>query len=146
MGVYSERAAPTLPAPEGEAGACPRAPDDSPEAPPPLWEGRKPPQTKHQVHPETPPASPALLRGGKKKKKKSQDAKLPKKFPRVGKSAAQKKQSLKGEKTSYDLCKYSSTNCTHCVANQKAQMSQVMSLVQLTPTPSTSGVGVSIDR
>ena len=38
MGVYSEQAAPTTPAPEGEgeAGACPRAPDDSLEAPPPL--------------------------------------------------------------------------------------------------------------
>ena len=35
-GVYSERAAPTPPAPEGEAEARPRAPDDSPEAPPPL--------------------------------------------------------------------------------------------------------------
>ena len=37
-GVYSERAAPTSPAPEGEgeAGARPRAPDDSLEAPPPL--------------------------------------------------------------------------------------------------------------
>ena len=37
-GVYSERTAPTPPAPEGEgeAGARPRAPDDSPEAPPPL--------------------------------------------------------------------------------------------------------------
>ena len=36
--AYSERAAPTLPAPEGEeeAGARPRAPDKSPEEPPPL--------------------------------------------------------------------------------------------------------------
>ena len=66
-------------------------------------EERKPPQTKHQVHPETPPASPALLRGGKKKKKKSQEAKLPKKFSLVGKSAAQKEQSLKVENTSYAL-------------------------------------------
>ena len=36
--AYSERAAPTSPAPEGEGeeGARPRAPDNSPEAPPPL--------------------------------------------------------------------------------------------------------------
>ena len=36
--AYSERAAPTSPAPEGEGeeGARPRAPDKSPEAPPPL--------------------------------------------------------------------------------------------------------------
>ena len=93
MGVYSERAVPTSPAPkgegEGEAGARPRAPDKSLEVPPPLAldldraGGEEAPQTKHQVHPETPPTSPALLRGGKKKKKKkSQEAKLPKKFPR----------------------------------------------------------------
>ena len=88
--AYSERAAPTSPAPEGEGeeGARPRAPDNSPEDRHPSRsteierEGRKPPQTKHQAHPETPPASPALRRGGKKKKKKYQEAKLPKKFPR----------------------------------------------------------------
>ena len=91
-----------------EKGKRERAPDDSLEAPPPLTldldraGGEEAPQTKHQVHPETPPASPALLRGGKKKKK-SQEAKLPKKFPREGKSEAQKEQSLKGEKTSYAL-------------------------------------------
>ena len=53
------------------------------------------------MHPETPPSSPAHLRGGKKKKKKTQEAKLPKKFPRKGKSKAQKEQSLKGEKMYY---------------------------------------------
>ena len=106
--AYSERAAPTSPAPkgEGEAGERPRAPDQShrhPYRPTEIErEGRKPPQTKHQVHPETPPASPALPRGGKKKKK-YQEAKLPKKFPSEGKSAAQKEQSLKGEKTSYAM-------------------------------------------
>ena len=95
MGVYSERAAPTSPAPEGEgeAGARPgRQPRGTPTPlarPRSSGGGGSPPQTKHQVHPETPPASPALLRGGKKKKKKPQDAKLPKKFPRMGKSAAQ---------------------------------------------------------
>ena len=65
-------------------------------------EGREPHQTQHQVHPETPPASPAPLKGGKKKKK-SQGAKLPKKFPRGGKSAEQGAQSLKGDV--YVLCK-----------------------------------------
>ena len=46
-----------------------RAPDDSPEAPPPLsldldrgGGEEAPTDKKHQVHPETPPASPALLR------------------------------------------------------------------------------------
>ena len=93
-GVCSERAAPTSPAPEGEgeAGARPRRQPRGTSTPltRPRSSGRggSPPQTQHQVHPETPPASPALLRGGKKKKK-SQDAKLPKKFPCVGKSAAQ---------------------------------------------------------
>ena len=87
-----------------------RAPDDSLEAPPPLTLDldraggeEAPPRQKHQVHPETPPTSPALLRGGKKKEKKSQEAKLPKKFPCNGKLAAQKEQSLKGKKTSYAL-------------------------------------------
>ena len=51
--------------------------------------------------PQTPPSSPAHLKGGKKKKEKTQEAKLPKKFPRKGKSKAQKEQSLKGEKMSY---------------------------------------------
>ena len=51
--------------------------------------------------PRDPPSSPAHLKGGKKKKKKTQEAKLPKKFPRKGKSKAQKEQSLKGEKMSY---------------------------------------------
>ena len=87
-GVYSERAVPTSPAPEreGEAGARPRRKPrgtSTPRARPrSSGRGGSPPQTKHQVHPEIPPASPALLRGGKKKKKKSQEAKLPKKFPR----------------------------------------------------------------
>ena len=78
------------------------------EAPPPLplhrdRAGGEEAPRKHQVHPETPPSSPALLNGGKKKKKKPQEAKLPKKFPREGKSEAQKEQSLKGEKTSYAM-------------------------------------------
>ena len=60
-------------------------------------EEKEPHQAQHQVHPETPPASPAHLKGGKKKKKKSQGAKLPKKFPCGGKSAEQGEQSLKGD-------------------------------------------------
>ena len=60
-------------------------------------EGREPHQTQHQVHPETPPPSPARLKGGKRKRKKSQDAKLPKKFPCEGRSAEQGAQSLKGD-------------------------------------------------
>ena len=64
-------------------------------------EEREPPQTQHQVHPETPPASPAPLKGGKKKKKKSQGAKLPKKFPNGERSAAQGEQSLKGDVSSF---------------------------------------------
>ena len=51
-------------------------------------EGRKPPGTQHQVHPETPPSSPAHLRGRKDKRKKSQAAKLPKEFPRGEKPTA----------------------------------------------------------
>ena len=84
-----------------------RAPDDCLEALPPLSldldraRGEGAPQTQHQVHPETPPASPAPLKGGKKKKKKSQGAKLPKKFPRGERSAAQGEQSLKGEISSF---------------------------------------------
>ena len=64
-------------------------------------EEREPPQTQHQVHPETPPAPPAPLKGGKRKKKKSQGAKLPKKFPRGGRSAARGEQSLKGDVSSF---------------------------------------------
>ena len=60
-------------------------------------EEREPHQAQHQVHPETPPASPAPLKGGKRKQKKSQGAKLPKKFPRGGRTAEQGAQSLKGD-------------------------------------------------
>ena len=63
--------------------------------------GEEAPQKNTRCTPETPPSSPAHLKGGKKKKKKTQEAKLPKKFPRKGKSKAQKEQSLKGEKMSY---------------------------------------------
>ena len=54
--VRCERATPPSLAPAGarEAGARPRATDDSPEA----REGRKPSGTQHQVHPETPPPLP----------------------------------------------------------------------------------------
>ena len=99
---------PAPPPPEGggEEGASPHATDKCPEALPPLSpdkverEGRK-----HLIKtlgaPRDPPLFPAHLKGGKKKKKKTQEVKLPKKFPRKGKSKAQKEQSLKGEKMSY---------------------------------------------
>ena len=104
MGVCSERATPAPPPPEGEGeqGASPPAPDECLEALPPLSldrgraGGEGAPQAQHQVHPETPPASPGPLKGRKKKKKKSQGAKLPKKFPRGERSAEQGEQSLKG--------------------------------------------------
>ena len=63
--------------------------------------GEEAPQKNTRCTPRPPPSSPAHLKGGKKKKKKTQEAKLPKKFPRKGKSKAQKEQSLKGEKMSY---------------------------------------------
>ena len=112
MGVCSERATPAPPPPEGEGeeGARPPAPDECLEALPPLSldqgraGGEGAPQTQHQVHPETPPASPAHLKGGKKKKKKkSQGAKLPKKFSRGEKSAEQGEQSLKGVSVLYKI-------------------------------------------
>ena len=55
--------------------ARPPAPDESPEALPPLSldrgrpGGEGAPQTQHQVHPETPASPPAPLKGGKRKKK-----------------------------------------------------------------------------
>ena len=64
---------------------------------------RKPLGTQHQVHPETPPSSPAHLNGGKEKRKKSQAAKLPKEFPHGKKPTAQVEQSLKGKNASYVL-------------------------------------------
>ena len=89
-------------------------------------------QAQHQVHPETPPASPAHLKGGKRKKKKSQGAKLPKKFPRGGRSAEQREQSLKGDVSV--LCRiFSSQSDPHCSADHTAQKSQVMSLVHTLP-------------
>ena len=98
---------PAPPPPEGgEEGASPHATDKCPEALPPLSPDQSraggeeaPPKTLGA--PRDPPSSPARLKGGKKKKKKTQEAKLPKKFPRKGKSKAQKEQSLKGEKMSY---------------------------------------------
>ena len=90
-----------------------------------------------------PPASPAHLKGGKKKKKKSQGAKLPKRFPRGGKSAEQGAQSLKGDVTFLVrsflgkkrplLSRPNSTKVTCHVPGANS-----------TPTPSTSGVGISI--
>ena len=101
---------PAPPPPEGggEEGASPHATDKCPEAlPPPSPDqgragGEEAPHKKTLGAPrDPPPSSPAHLKGGKKKKKKTQEAKLPKKFPRKGKSKAQKEQSLKGEKMSY---------------------------------------------
>ena len=57
-----------------------RAPDERPVVPPPLSldqvkrEARKPYGKQHKGHPETPPSSPALQKGGRKKKGESQDA------------------------------------------------------------------------
>ena len=100
---------PAPPPPEGggEEGASPHATDKCPEALPPLSPdqsragGEEAPHKNTRCTPDPPPSSPAHLKGGKKKKKKTQEAKLPKKFPRKGKSKAQKEQSLKGEKMSY---------------------------------------------
>ena len=101
---------PAPPPPEGggEEGASPHATDKCPEELPTLSPdqsragGEEAPLKKTLGAPrDPPPSSPAHLRGGKKKKKKTQEAKLPKKFPRKGKSKAQKEQSLKGEKMNY---------------------------------------------
>ena len=100
---------PAPPPPEGggEEGASPHATDKCPEALPPLSPdqsragGEEAPHKNTRCTPRPPPSSPAHLKGGKKKKKKTQEAKLPKKFPRKGKSKAQKEQSLKGEKIPY---------------------------------------------
>ena len=101
---------PAPPPPEGGGeGASPHATDKCPEALPPLSPdqsragGEEAPHKNTRCTPRPPPpSSPAHLKGGeKKKKKKTQEAKLPKKFPRKGKSKAQKEQSLKGEKMSY---------------------------------------------
>ena len=109
------------------------------------WEGRKPSQTKNQVHPETPPASPALLRGGKKKKK-YQEAKLPKKLPHEGKSEAQKEQSLKGEKTSYAMQELFNKTFLRSRRLKSTKVTKRVTGANITFTPSTSGVGVSIDK
>ena len=99
--------APPPPKGGGEEGASPHATDKCPEALPPLSPdqsragGEEAPHKNTRCTPRPPPSSPAHLKGGKKKKKKTQEAKLPKKFPRKGKSKAQKEQSLKGEKMSY---------------------------------------------
>ena len=101
---------PAPPPPEGggEEGASPHATDKCPEALPPLSPdqsragGEEAPLKTTLGAPRDPPPLPLPhLRGGKKKKKKTQEAKLPKKFPRKGKSKAQKEQSLKGEKMYY---------------------------------------------
>ena len=97
------------------------------------------------MHPETPPASPALLRGGKKKKK-SQEAKLPKKFLRREVAGAEgtdpegREDVLRNVSTrlhkKFPLSRRpNSTNVTKPVTG-----------ANITPTPSTSGVGVSIDK
>ena len=99
--------APPPPKGGGEEGASPHATDKCPEALPPLSPdqsragGEEAPLKKTLGAPRDPPSSPAHLKGGKKKKKRTQETKLPKKFPRKGKSRAQKEQSLKGEKMYY---------------------------------------------
>ena len=88
-------------------GSEPARPRQKQEAPPPHLlhrdraGGEEAPLENTRCTPRPPTSSPALLKGGKKKKKKSQETKLPKKFPRKGKSEAQKEQSLKSEKMSY---------------------------------------------
>ena len=86
---------PATPPPEGgEEGASPHATDKCPEALPLLSPdqsragGEEAPHKNTRCTPRPPPSSPAHLKGGKKKKKKTQEAKLPKKFPRKGKSKA----------------------------------------------------------
>ena len=94
------------------------------------------------MHPETPPSSPAHLKGGKKKKKKTQEAKLPKKFPRKGESKVQKEQSLKGEKMSYTK----RTLPQFPLSQRPKAQDTTWHKRKITPTPRLSGVGVSIDN
>ena len=99
---------PATPPPEGggEEGASPHATDKCPEALPPLSPDQSRAGGEEAPHktlgaPRDPPLFPCSPKGREEKKKKTQEAKLPKKFPRKGKSKAQKEQSLKGEKMSY---------------------------------------------
>ena len=127
---------PAPPPPEGggEEGASPHATDKCPEALPPLSPdqgrvgGEEAPHKKTLGAPRDPPSSPAHLKGGKKKKKKTQEAKLPKKFPRKGKSKAQKEQSLKGEKMSY-----TKRTLPQFPLSQRPKAQDNMALVQYNP-------------
>ena len=104
-------------------------------------EGRKHLTTNTRCTPRPPPSSPAHLKGGKKKKK-TQEAKLPKKFPRKGKSKAQKEQSLKGEKMSYTK----RTLPQFPLSQRPKAQDTTWHQRNITPTPRLSGVGVSIDN
>ena len=114
--------------------------------PPPPDQGRaggeEAPHKNTRCTPRPPPSSPAHLKGGKKKKKKTQEAKLPKKFPRKGKSKAQKERSLKGEEMFY-------TKRTHPqfpLSQRPKAQDTIWHQRNITPTPRLSGVGVSIDK
>ena len=99
---------PAPPPPEGggEEGASPHATDKCPEALPPLSpdqsraEGEEAPQ-KTLGAPRDPPLFPCPPKGREEEEEEDPGSETPKKFPRKGKSKAQKEQSLKGEKMSY---------------------------------------------
>ena len=107
-------------------------------------EGRKPHQTQHQVHPETPPASPAHLKGGKKKQKKSQGAKLPKKFPRGGRSAEQGRRARRPRFTFF-VRSFLTKKSPLLSRPNSTKVTCHVSGANPTPTPSTSGVGITIN-
>ena len=127
-----------------------RAPDESLEAPPPLaldldraGGEEAPPQTKHQVHPETPPA---LLRGGKKKKKKTQEAKLPKKFPRGEVGGAEGTEPEGQEDVLRNVSTLLHKKFPLSRRPKSTNVTKPVTGANITPTPSTRGVGVSIDK
>ena len=91
-------------------------------------EERKPHETQHQVHPETPPSHPASLKGGKKKRRKSRAAELPKKFSR-GAGGTE----LEGRDLLRSLYVLFLAKSSHYAEDQPTQKSQVMSRGHILP-------------
>ena len=95
------------------------------------------------MHPETPPASPALLRGGKKK---SQEAKLPKKFPRGEVGGAEGTEPEGREEVLRNVSTLLQKKFPLSRRPKSTKVTKPVTGANITPTPSTSGVGVSIDK
>ena len=153
-GVYSERAAPNSPAPEGEreAGASPHAPDDSPEAPPPLSldldraVGEETPPDKTPGAPRDPSRFPCPPKGREEEEEEVPGRETPEEVSARGEVGGAVGTEPEGREGFLRFVRTLLTICSHCVATNSTNVTNHVTGANITPTPSTSGVGVLIDK